>query len=229
MGHKVNPIVIRIGITRTWNSKWFSRKDFSEFLREDVLIKKFLQNKLKDASIDRIEIERSAGKMNIVVHSGKPGIIIGRSGAGIEDLKKQVKQKFLGSKKIDINMNILEVKNPNLSAAIAVQQIASDLEKRIPFRRALKVAMSKIEAAGAKGAKVTVSGRLNGAEIARSETLTSGSLPLHTLRAAIDYSRGIARTIYGAIGIKVWIYKGEVFNMDSDNKEPAINKEKRSK
>lgn len=228
MGHKVNPKVIRIGTTRTWNSKWFSRQDYSEFLRDDVFIKKFLQTKLKEAAVDRIEIERSAGKMNIVVHSGKPGIIIGRSGSSVDDLKKQVKQKFLGSKKIDVNINIMEVKQPSLSAAINVQQIASDLEKRIPFRRALKSAMQKIEAAGAKGVKVTVSGRLNGAEIARTETLTTGNLPLHTLRADIDYSRGVARTIYGAIGIKVWIYKGEVFNFDMENKS-VTNKEKKAK
>lgn len=227
MGHKVNPKVFRIGTTITWNSKWYSRKDYSVFLKEDVMIRKFLLNKLKEASVDKIEIERSAGSMNIIIYSARPGMIIGRSGVGIEELKKNIKDKFLGSKKIDVKITIQEIKYPNLSAAIAVQQIAADLEKRIPFRRAMKAVISKIELAGAKGVKVIVGGRLNGADIARSETIASGSLPLHTLRADIDYSRGIASTIYGVIGIKVWIYKGEIFEEDSEKEEVADKKEKK--
>lgn len=229
MGQKVNPRVFRIGTIRTWNSKWYSRKDYSALLKEDIMIRKFLQVKLKDASVDKIEIERSAGKINIIVYSARPGIIIGRSGVGIEELKRHIKNKFLGSKKIDVNITIQEVKHPNLSAAITVQQIATDLEKRIPYRRAMKSAISKIETAGAKGVKVIVGGRLNGADIARSETITSGSLPLHTLRADIDYSRGIARTIYGVIGIKVWIYKGELFEEDLEKQEESNKTEKKQK
>jgi small subunit ribosomal protein S3 len=219
MGQKVHPKIFRIGTIRTWDSKWFARKDYSTLLQEDILIRKFLQKKLKDASIDKIEIERSAGSINIIISSARPGMIIGRSGVGIEELKKDIKKKFLGSKKISIEITIQEVKQPSLSAAITVQQIANDLEKRIPYRRVMKSAILRIESAGSKGARVIVAGRLNGADIARTETITSGLLPLHTLRADIDYSRGVANTVYGVIGIKVWIYKGEVFEKDLEEKE----------
>lgn len=222
MGQKVHPKIFRMGELYTWNSKWFSRKkDYARFLQQDILIKKFIKKKLKEASIALIEIERSQTTVTIIIHSAKPGVIIGRGGQGVEDLKNKIKKQFL-DQKATLNINIQEVANPNYSAELIVQAIAADLEKRIPFRRAMKQAIGRVEKTEAKGVKIIVAGRLNGAEIARSETLTSGSLPLHTLRADIDYSRGVANTTYGVIGIKVWIYKGEVFKKDKDKEEPKI-------
>ncbi len=218
MGQKVNPKIFRMGVIRTWESKWFSKNKYSDFLKLDVAIRKFLNLKLKDAALDRVEIERSGENIKITIHSAKPGIIIGRSGVGIEDLKDKLQKNVLNKMnigKMGVNLNVQEVKNPNLSANIIMQNVIDDLEKRIPFRRALKQAIGKSEKAGAKGVKILVSGRLNGAEIARSEKLTSGKIPLHTLRADIDYTRGAARTIYGAIGVKVWIYKGDIFKQES--------------
>lgn len=214
MGHKVNPKIIRMGIIKTWDSEWFAKKNYGDFLRQDVNIRKFLKKQLRDAAIDKIEIERSGDDIKIILHSAKPGIIIGRSGVGVEDLKNKLKNLLnkIGLSKISLNINIQEVKNSNLSANIILQNVIDDIEKRIPFRRILKQTIAKVEKAGAKGVKIMVSGRLNGAEIARTEKLTSGKIPLHTLRADIDYSRGAAHTIYGAIGVKVWIYKGEIFN-----------------
>ncbi|MFC1613052.1 30S ribosomal protein S3 [Patescibacteria group bacterium] len=216
MGQKVNPKIFRMGIVNTWDSKWFaSKKNYSNFLKQDTKIKKFLKDALKGAAIDKIEIERSQGNIKIIIHSGKPGIVIGRSGAGVEKLKNDIEKKILNKmpeiKKVSLEISIQEVKNHSLSANIVLQYVIDDLEKRIPFRRAAKQAISKVEKAGALGVKIIVGGRLNGAEIARSEKFISGKIPLHTLRADIDYSRGAARTIYGAIGVKVWIYKGEVF------------------
>lgn len=214
MGQKVNPKIFRMGVIRTWESKWFSKNKYSDFLKLDVAIRKFLTLKLKDAALDKIEIERSGESIKITIYSAKPGIIIGRSGVGVEDLKNKLQRNVLNKMnigKMGVNLNILEIKNPNLSANIIMQNVIDDLEKRIPFRRVLKQAIGKAEKAGAKGVKIMVAGRLNGAEIARSEKLTSGKIPLHTLRADIDYTRGAARTIYGAIGVKVWIYKGDIF------------------
>ncbi len=217
MGHKVHPKIFRIGELYGWSSKWFARRDFSKFLKQDIKIRKFLKTKLRDASVALVEIERSATVTNIIIHSGKPGVIIGRGGQGIEDLKKKIKP-FL-DQKATLNVSIKEVANPNLSAELVLQSIVSDIERRMPFRRVMKQAIGRVERADAKGVKITIAGRLNGAEIARSETLNSGSLPLHTLRADIDYARGVARTTYGAIGIKVWIYKGEVFKKTNEQAE----------
>lgn len=211
MGQKVNPKIFRIGINRTWDSRWFSDKNYSSLLRQDVLIRKFIKNKLKEAAVDKVEIERPAGNLNITIYSGKPGMIIGRAGAGIEDLKKEIQKKFL-EKKVSLNLNIQEVAKPDLAAQIVLLNIIADLEKRIPFRRAMKQALSRVERAGALGARVVVAGRLNGAEIARTEKLGWGKIPLHTLRADIDYARGFARTIFGTIGVKVWIYRGNIFS-----------------
>lgn len=216
MGQKVHPKSFRIGELYGWSSKWFSNKDYAKFLQQDTLIKKHIRKELRDAAVAEVEIERSAGNVTIIIHSGKPGIIIGRGGQGVEELKKKIKTKFL-EQKTNVNINIKEISNPNLSSELVVQSIATDLEKRMPFRRVMKQAISRVEKTSAKGVKVQVAGRLNGADIARTETLSSGSLPLHTLRADIDYARGVARTIYGAIGIKVWIYKGEVFKKDQEN------------
>lgn len=219
MGQKVNPKIIRVGITRSWPSKWFGLgKDFIKKVEQDVKIRKFLTNHLKEAGIDRVEIERSGHKINIGIFTAKPGVIIGRGGTGIEDLRKKLHEKFLsrpsGIRLRDINLNVTEVDRPNLSAQIIVQSMTLDIEKRMPFRRVMKQAINRIERAGALGVRIVVGGRLNGAEIARNEMLTSGKVPLHTLRADIDYASGAAHTTYGAIGIKVWIYKGEVFKKD---------------
>lgn len=221
MGHKVNPKIFRMKINKTWDSKWFSnKKDFAEFLRQDLRIRKFIMNKFRNFGISRIDIERAANAIIINVHCAKPGVIIGHGGQGAEDLKKEIHNKFIkdafsrrqGIK--DLKINIIELEKPSLDSTIIMQQIIADLEKRIPFRRAVKQAVARAEKAGTKGIKVIVSGRLNGAEIARSEVFSSGKIPLHTLRADIDYSRGAAFTIYGKIGVKVWIYKGEAFNKE---------------
>jgi len=218
MGQKVNPKIFRIGVIRGWDSKWFSKRNFIPFLKQDVIIRKFLKAKLKDAGLARIEIERSAERLNIIIYAVRPGVIIGRSGVGIEELKTALKKEVLNKRefqiegKLSLNINVMEVDKPNLNAQVMVDNIIADLEKRIPFRRVMKQTISRVLKAGAKGVKVMVSGRLNGAEIARREKLTEGMIPLHTLRADIDYSRGAAQTIYGKIGVKVWIYKGEVFN-----------------
>jgi len=210
MGQKVHPRIFRMGNLYTWNSKWFSRKDYTKFLKQDVTMRKFIQRELKDASIEKIEVERSAGNITLIIHSAKPGVIIGRGGQGIEELKKKLKKNFL-EPKTNLNINIQEVKDANLSAQLVAQAMAADIEKRMPFRRVMKQAIGRVEKANALGVKVCVAGRLNGAEIARTEILGSGSLPLHTLRADIDYARTVAQTTYGVIGIKVWIYKGQKF------------------
>lgn len=219
MGKKINPKVIRIGIIKTWPSTWFSSgKNYILNTKQDVLMRKYIIKQFREAGIDKVEISRSSGQINIDIYTGKPGVIIGRGGNGVEELKRTLHRKFLcNPMKIrlnDININIKEVDNPNISAQINVQAMSMEIEKRVPFRKVMKQAISRIERAGALGVKVVISGRLNGAEIARSEKLISGKLPLSTLRANIDYSRGVAHTTYGAIGIKVWIYKGEVFNKE---------------
>jgi small subunit ribosomal protein S3 len=212
MGQKVHPKIFRIGTLFTWDSKWFARgQEYSNRLREDLLLKKFLKNELKSASVARIEIERTPNAVTIHVHSARPGVIIGRQGAGIEDLKKKIKQLFFGSKKVAIMISVSEVDQPNVNAQLVTQSMIEELEKRMPYRRVLKQAIDRVQKAGARGVKVMVSGRLNGAEIANSEMLTWGSVPLHTIRAHVDYARGTARTMAGAVGVKVWIYRGEVF------------------
>ncbi|KKR08531.1 MAG: Ribosomal protein S3 [Parcubacteria group bacterium GW2011_GWC2_39_14] len=213
MGKKINPKVFRLGQTRTWDSRWFSSKNFSNLLQQDILIKKFLNKKLEGAFVSRIEIERTAKEVNVIVTSARPGVIIGRGGVGVEDLKKEIKRQYLKDRKIAVNINIKEVENVNTDATIVGLGIKADIEKRIPFRRAMKQAINKVEKAGAKGVKVQISGRLNGVEIARSEKLLSGKVPLHTIRADVDYAQIEAFTLYGVIGIKVWIYRGDIFNV----------------
>ena len=228
MGKKINPKIFRIGVSKAWPSKWYaSGKDYSKNVQQDVAMRRFLMKELREAGVDRVEVERDAKKVNVRIYTAKPGIIIGRGGSGADDLKKKVHTKFLKNYKPgNINLNIYEFDRPNLSAQINVQLMALDLEKRMPFRRVMKQTMSRVERAGALGVKVIVSGRLNGAEIARSEMLTSGKIPLHTLRADIDYARGIANTTYGVIGIKVWIYKGDKFEKTDDKKGEVIGKKK---
>lgn len=202
-------------------SRWYARKgDFPKLLEQDTKIRKLIAVKFKDASVSRVDIKRSAGKIDVIVHTSKPGIIIGRGGAGIEDLKKELKRKFFGSEKTKININIQEVPKPDLDAAVVMNNMIAQLEKRIPFRRVMKRAVEQVRRAGGKGVKVMVAGRLNGVEIARTETLVEGSVPAQTLRADIDYARGVARTIYGTLGVKVWIYKGIVFEKDKEKAAP---------
>jgi small subunit ribosomal protein S3 len=222
MGKKVNPRVFRLGMSEAWRSRWYSGRDFAKFLQQDVSIRRRLKKELRDAGIDRIDIERSRGEITINILAAKPGIIIGRGGSGIEDLKKKLKAKHL-DKDIKLSVNIKEVSAPNLSANIIVDAIRIDIEKRMPFRRVMKQNKDKVIKAGGQGVKIIVSGRLNGAEIARSEKVVEGKIPLQTLRSNIDYSRGVANTIYGVIGIKVWIYKGKYFEKKSDKetKKPA--------
>jgi len=217
-----------MGIIKTWPSRWFGDgKDYINNLKQDVLVRKFLLKDLREAGVDRVEIERSAKKISINIFTAKPGVVIGRGGAGAETLKKKIHDKFLKNFRMnEINLNITEVDRPNLSAQILVQQMAIEIEKRMPFRRVMKQAISRVERAGALGVKIIIKGRLNGAEIARSEMLTSGKVPLHTLRADIDYARGAAHTTYGAIGIKVWIYKGEVFEKAKEQVKGEVIREK---
>lgn len=212
MGNKVHPKVFRLGTVGTWHARWFAKKnEFPKWLREDILLREHVWNALKDAGLDKVDIERSRGKVTIVVHAAKPGFVIGRSGAGIEDLKKKIVAEFFKGKKVDLHINIQEVSRPSLSSQIVMQSMIGDLEKRIPFRRVLKQALDRVQKGGALGAKVWVKGRLNGAEIARVETLAWGKVPLHNLRADIDYAQGFAKTLFGTIGVKVWINRGEVF------------------
>jgi small subunit ribosomal protein S3 len=224
MGKKINPKILRIGITKTWPSKWFDLgKVYTEKVRQDVLIRKFLLNAYREAGVDRVEIERSANKISINIFTAKPGLVIGRGGTGVEELKKKIHTKFLKNYRLgEINLNIHEVDRPNLSAQIIVQSIIIDIEKRVAFRRVMKQAMGHIERAGALGVKISVGGRLNGAEIARTEMLSFGKVPLHTLRADIDYARGFAKTTYGTIGVKVWIYKGDKFEKDVEKKGEVV-------
>jgi small subunit ribosomal protein S3 len=229
MAKKVNPKVFRLGMTRTWPSKWFSDgKPYIAKLQQDLAVRRYLINTYKEAGVDRVEIERhSDNKITIILYTAKPGMLIGRGGSGIDDLKKKLHDKFLKKFRLnEISLNVNEVARPNLSAMILVQSMILDIEKRMPFKRVMKQTINKAERAGGLGIKVTVGGRLNGSEIARSESLSSGKLPLQTLRADIDYAAGTAHTTYGAIGIKVWIYKGEIFERAEDKGDVVRAKNK---
>lgn len=207
MGQKVNPHGLRIGIIKDWDTKWYANsKDYSVFLVEDFKLRKFIKKKLYIAGVARMEIERAANKIKINIHTAKPGIIIGKQGAGIEALRQEL-EKMTGK---SVLLNITEIKSPEMNAQLVAENIAAQLEKRISFRRAMKQAMSRTMKYGAKGIKTAVSGRLGGAEIARREHYHEGTIPLQTLRADIDYGFAEANTTYGKIGVKVWIYKGEV-------------------
>ncbi|MBR2984751.1 MAG: 30S ribosomal protein S3 [Clostridia bacterium] len=211
MGQKVNPHGMRVGINAGWNATWYAdKKDFGVFLKEDDVLRKFIKKTYYSSAISKIDFERSEGKLVINVHTGRPGTLIGKQGAGIEEMKKQV-QKLIKTDKT-IVINIMEVKNPDADALLVAESIAAQLEKRVSFRRAMRQSMQRAMRAGAKGIKTMVSGRLDGAEIARSEQYHEGSIPLHTLRADIDYGYAIASTTYGVIGVKCWIYKGEILS-----------------
>lgn len=210
MGQKVNPIGIRLGITRDWTSKWFANsREFPQLVLGDHKIRQFLQKRLAQASVSQIQIERPAKKLNITVHTARPGIVIGKKGEDIERLRMDV-SKLSGLPIQDVHINIAEIRKPELDARLVAEGIAQQLERRVMFRRAMKRAVTNAMRIGAQGIKVKVGGRLNGAEIARSEWYREGRVPLHTLRAEIDYGVAEAKTTYGIIGVKVWIFKGEV-------------------
>ncbi|NLL06618.1 MAG: 30S ribosomal protein S3 [Clostridiaceae bacterium] len=217
MGQKVNPHGLRIGIIKDWDTKWYAgNKNFSEFLVEDFKIRKFIKKKLYSSGISRIEIERAANKVKVNVNTAKPGLVIGKGGAGIEELRRQLEKMT----QKNVLINITEIKVPELDSQIVAEGIASQLEKRISFRRAMKQAMSRTMKLGAKGIKTQVAGRVGGAEIARTEHYHEGTIPLQTLRADVDYGFAEADTTYGKLGVKVWIYKGEVL--------PAVKKERKT-
>jgi small subunit ribosomal protein S3 len=207
MGQKVNPVGLRIGIIRDWESKWFAnKKDYSNLLHEDLKIREYVFKRLKDAAVASVEIERAANRINVTVHTAKPGMVIGKGGTEVDALRNRL--SAMTNKRVHISIS--EIKQPDLSARLVAENIASQLERRVSFRRAMKQAIQRTMRAGAKGIRVQVSGRLGGAEIARTEGYAEGTVPLHTLRADIDYALAEAHTTYGRIGVKVWIYRGEV-------------------
>ena len=218
MGHKVNPTGIRLGISKDWNSKWFAKKgDYAQFLVADIKVRDMLRKKLAQAGISKISIERPAKTARVTIHTARPGVVIGKRGEDIEKLKKEVSD-VMG---VPAHINVAEVRKPELDAQLVAESIAQQLERRIMFRRAMKRAVGNAIRLGALGIKVNVGGRLNGAEIARSEWYREGRVPLHTLRADIDYGTAEASTTYGIIGVKVWIYKGEVFDFSQVGQEKA--------
>ncbi|MCX6762854.1 MAG: 30S ribosomal protein S3 [Candidatus Moranbacteria bacterium] len=212
MGQKVNPQGIRLGITSDWKSRWFSKKDLPRQLKEDIEIRELLFKKLKTASIGSVEMERSAGSVKVIIKTARPGIIIGRGGTGVEDIKKLIKDSFFKQKKTVLKVEIAEIKNIEENAMVIAQNVAEQLEKRLPFRRVLKTTIERMmEGNKIKGIKVEISGRLGGADMSRREWLVKGNLPLHTLRADIDFAKIVARTTFGVIGVKIWVNRGEKF------------------
>ena len=233
MGHKVHPKIHRTQVIYSWDSKWYSKNNYSKCIEQDVKIREYLRNKFKDSHIDAIGVERGPKDLTVTIFAAKPGFIIGRGGKGLEEVRKHIERKFLQMSK-KVKLNIKEVKSPALSAQVIGQTIATDVEKRMPFRRVMKQSIEKVMNAGAKGVKIKMSGRLNGVEIARSEVLSSGTVPLITMRSDVDYAFVEANTIYGKIGIKVWVCHGEIFGrkdkfheVNSDKKES--NNKKRNK
>ncbi len=217
MGQKVHPIGIRLGISKDWSSKWYAdTKTFPHYVATDYKIRTFIKKKLKEASVSRITIERPARKAHITIHTARPGIVIGKKGEDIEKLRRAVAQ-MLDMSLADVRINIAEIRKPELDAQLVAEGIAQQLERRVMFRRAMKRSVTNTMRLGALGIKVKVGGRLNGAEIARSEWYREGRVPLHTFRADIDYGFAEARTTYGIIGVKVWIFRGEVFELESAN------------
>ena len=206
MGQKINPIGLRVGIIKDWESRWYADKDYADLLHEDIKIREYLEERLKTAAVSTIEIERAANRVNITIHTGKPGMVIGKGGSEVEKLRNDL-MKLTGKR---IHINIVEIKKVDLDAKLVAENIARQLESRISFRRAQKQAIQRTMRAGALGIKTQVSGRLGGADIARAEHYSEGTVPLHTLRADIDYAHAEADTTYGKLGVKVWIYRGEV-------------------
>lgn len=206
MGQKVNPVGLRIGVIRDWESRWYAGKDYADLLHEDLKVREYITKRLKDSSVSKVEIERAANRLNVTIHTAKPGMVIGKGGTEVEALRKALNS--LTGKRVHIN--ILEIKKADIDAKLVAENIARQLENRVSFRRAQKQVIQRAMRAGAKGIKTMVSGRLGGADIARSESYSEGTVPLHTLRADIDYATAEADTTYGKLGVKVWIYRGEV-------------------
>ena len=210
MGQKVNPIGLRLGINRTWDSRWFAGRNYGELLHEDLKLREYLEEKVKGAGVSKIVIERPAGRCRVTIHAARPGVVIGRKGADIEKLRLDLVKK-IGN---DVSLNIMEIRKPEIDARLVAENIAQQLERRVAFRRAMKRAVQSAMRMGALGIRINAGGRLGGAEIARTEWYREGRVPLHTLRADIDYGTAEAHTTYGVCGIKVWIFKGEVLAHD---------------
>ncbi|QDK92436.2 30S ribosomal protein S3 [Paenalkalicoccus suaedae] len=219
MGQKVNPNGLRIGVIRGWESKWYADKDYADLLHEDIKIREYLEKRLSEASVSTIEIERAANRVNVTIFTAKPGMVIGKGGSEVEALRNALNE--LTGKRVHININ--EIKRPDLDAKLVAENIARQLENRISFRRAMKQTIQRTMRSGAQGIKTEVSGRLGGADIARSESYSEGTVPLHTLRADIQYGTAEADTTYGKLGIKTWIYKGEVLPTKGTNQEEGGN------
>lgn len=212
MGHKANPKGLRIGITTTWRSRWFGKKDYTKNLKEDIQIRRGVMKRWKSAAVADVEIERSAGVIRIIIKTSRPGVIIGRGGTGIEDISKFIKSNFFAGRKIELKVEVQEIRQFEENASLVSQNVAEQLEKRIPFRRVLKSMLEQVEKnKNVLGVKIELAGRLDGSEMSRREWAAKGTIPLHTLRADIDFARAKAATTYGSIGIKVWLHKGEVF------------------
>ncbi|MDX1711177.1 MAG: 30S ribosomal protein S3 [Rhodovibrionaceae bacterium] len=210
MGHKVNPIGLRVGINRTWDSRWYADDDYADLLHEDIRLRDYLRDRLQQAGVSRIVIERPAKKARVTIHSARPGVVIGKKGADIEKLRRDL-QKMTGS---EVQLNIVEIRKPEIEARLVAENIAQQLERRVAFRRAMKRAVQNAMRLGAEGIRITCGGRLGGAEIARTEWYREGRVPLHTLRADIDYGEATAKTTYGTCGVKVWVFKGEILAHD---------------
>lgn len=213
MGNKINPHGLRVGIIRDWDSKWFAEKDYADLLHEDIMIRDYIEERLADSSVSNVEIERAANRVNISIHTSKPGMVIGKGGSEVDALRTKLSN--MTDKKVHIN--IVEVKKPDLNATLVAQNIARQLENRVSFRRVQKQSIQRAMRGGAKGIKTMVSGRLGGADIARAEYYSEGTVPLHTLRADIDYGTAEADTTYGKLGVKVWIYRGEILPTKNEN------------
>lgn len=223
MGQKISPIGFRVGIIRDWDARWYAEKDYTKLLHEDLKIRDFIRKQLEGAGVSRIEIDRAANNLRINIHTAKPGMVIGKGGAGVDQLRRSLEK--MTEKKVHIN--IMEIKNPELDAYLVAESIAQQLSKRIAFRRAMKQAVFRTMRAGAKGVKIICKGRLAGAEMARAESYHEGTVPLQTLRADIDYGFCEAHTTYGRIGVKVWIYKGEILPKSKKKDEAAEGGEKK--
>ena len=219
MGQKTKPTGLRLGINRTWDSRWFGVKSYSDFLHQDLKLRKFLFNKLKSAAVSKIVIERPAGKTRVTIYAGRPGLVIGKKGQDIDSLRKNL-EKETGN---EVNLNIVEVRKPELDAKLVAETVAQQLERRVAFRRAMKRAVQASLRLGAEGVRINCAGRLGGAEIARTEWYREGRVPLHTLRADVDYGEATAFTTYGATGVKVWIFKGEIMEHDPLAQDKKLN------
>lgn len=219
MGQKINPNGFRVGVIRDWTAKWYADKNYAAYLNEDLRIRKYIEKRLADASVSTVEIERAANRVNVSIHTAKPGMVIGKGGSEVEALRKELNN--LTNKRVHIN--VVKIKKPDLDAHLVGESVAEQLENRIAFRRAMRGAMQRTMRAGAKGIKIQVAGRLNGADMSRIESYSDGTVPLHTLRADIDYSWDEAHTTYGVLGIKTWIYRGEVLPAKKNNEAKGGN------